>query len=106
VGAALRNRGGRLSIHWVSARCGGGPTVTEPIDPRGRVDTRMGLHGGPELYASVAAGCRRAIRVRLAGYPRKRASYICGAQDEHQPAAFTCLPVKIWHGPVAAPALP
>ena len=36
-----------------------------------------------------------------------RQYYSCGAQDEHQPAALTCLPGNSWHGPwleLAAPS--
>ena len=33
-------------------------------------------------------------------------AHICGAHDAHQPAAFTCLPLKIWQPPWDAPSLP
>ena len=40
----------------------------------------------------------RAVRLALA--------YICGAQDEHHPAAMTSLPGKIWQGPRVDPCAP
>src|SRR5262249_35931745 len=37
---------------------------------------------------------------------RRERDYICGAHDEHHPAATTLVPGKIWHGPALSPDLP
>ena len=46
---------------------------------------------------------RRPLRELPAG---RWTGYICGAQEEHHPAALTALPGKIWQGPAGAPVCP
>jgi hypothetical protein len=48
-----------------------------------------------ERAAEVEKSMRQCAQDENAG----AIGYICGAQDEHQPAAMTSLPGKIWQGP-------
>ena len=55
-----------------------------------------------ELCLTSTAATHGDIAMRLAVV----ATYICGAQEEHHPAASTSFPGKIWQGPRAEPPAP